>query len=121
MFHFMGSSYPSMFAPILHALEAQWDVQETAICAIELQQTHGSAQRLVLLKTGLNDTHPNHELFNITYVGENLYKLAGESGSQVARAHSCLTGRLAQTLLNFGYASGSFRISSSPPKWRIVP
>ena len=28
---------------------------------------------------------------------KNLYKLAGESGSQVARAHSCLTGRLAQT------------------------
>ena len=34
-------------------------VQSTAMHAIELQQTRGSAQRLVLLKTGLNHTRPN--------------------------------------------------------------
>ena len=76
---------------------------------------------LLLLETGSNDTHPNHKLLIIYNIAKNLYKLAGESGSQIATAHSWLTRRLAQTLSNFGCASGTFRISSSPRKWRSVP
>ena len=45
-----------------------------------------------------------------------LYELAAESGSQIATAHSWLTRRLAQTLSNFGCASGTFRISFLSPK-----
>ena len=45
---------------------------------------------------------------------KNLYKLAGESGSQVARAHSCLTGRLAQTSF-MAMQFGVFLHFSSPP------
>ena len=55
-------------------MEAQRDVQATAMHAIELQQTRGSAQRLVLLKTGLNDMRPNQ--FWTNKITGNLYELA---------------------------------------------
>ena len=41
IFHFIGSSYLSMFAPFWGALQAQRDVQATPTCANELQQTRG--------------------------------------------------------------------------------
>ena len=68
--------------PCLHRSDGHWKHNEKyrqQPCAqLNCSKTRGSAQRLVLLKTGLNDTHPNQE-----FLGQKNNQISLRAGGRV--------------------------------------